>query len=83
MVRITVDDGLEAKLADAKEPVEICTENGRLLGRFIPVGPLFLTVEEARKLGCFPLTDEELAEIQAQPWQGRPLAEILRDLENR
>lgn len=83
MVRITVHEDLESKLADAKEPVEICAENGRLLGRFIPAGPLFLTIEEARKLGCFPFTDEELAEIEAQPWEGRPLAEILRDLEQR
>jgi hypothetical protein len=34
MLRITVDDELRKRFRDFKQDVEICDENGRVLGRF-------------------------------------------------
>ena len=36
MTRILVDAALPAKLPQMTEPVELCNESGRVLGRYIP-----------------------------------------------
>jgi hypothetical protein len=83
MVRITIPSNLEAALGELNSPAELCTDDGRVLGRFIPAGPLHLSVEEARRLHLCPFTDEELAEAAAEPAEGRTLAQIMRDLEQQ
>jgi hypothetical protein len=83
MVRITVPADLERALGDLKSAVELCTDDGRVLGQFIPRGPFFLTVDDARRLNLCPFSEEELQEAGAEPFEGRPLADILRDLEQQ
>lgn len=82
MVRITLPPDIESQLAGLMKPAELYGSDGRLLGRFVPDGPLFLPIEEARKLGMCPFTDEELAQSALEPREGRRLEEILRDLES-
>lgn len=76
MVRITVDEDFESRLAGADEPIEICGPNGRLLGRFLPAG----RVPHMKPEDQCPYTDDELREICEQPFEGRPLAKIWKDL---
>lgn len=83
MVRITIPADLEQMLGDLKSPAELCTDDGRVLGRFFPQGPLFLTVEEASRLNLCPFSEEELREAAAEPFEGRRLNEILGDLEQQ
>lgn len=37
MVRVTVDQGLEAQLRAEAEPLELCDAGGRVIGHFIPI----------------------------------------------
>jgi hypothetical protein len=37
MTRIVVDTALREKLHNLTEPLELCDEEGRVLGRFLPV----------------------------------------------
>ena len=77
MVRITVTDDLGSKLAQTIEPAEICDPSGRVVGFFYPDPRL--RPGSLRELS--PLTDEELDE--RRKGTGRPLSDILRDLEKR
>ncbi len=74
MTKIVVDPRTRAQLHDLKETSQFVDESGRLLGVFTP------NVSPAR-LG--PQISEE--EIQRRLCQGggRPLADILRDLEKQ
>lgn len=70
-----VDSTMAAKLDQADGAVQICTRDGRLLGYFSPAKPKTLRLEP-------PVTEAELDRISAEEG-GRPLADILRDLEKR
>jgi len=76
MIRITVDDSVTKQLREVAQPCEIYDPAGNKLGSFQPTG------REAEYNGyeC-PLSDEELEQIERDP-RGRPLADILRDLES-
>lgn len=76
MVRITVDPSLESRLEEATEPVELCSGNGRVLGCFTPTNRIPRMKPEDR---C-PFDEDELREICEQPFEGRPLSEIWKDL---
>jgi hypothetical protein len=72
---VIVHDPLRKTLAAADSPLEMCSSDGHLLGYFTPA--------KERKLNLDPgITDEE-AERRFAAGGGRPLAEILRDLEKR
>ena len=75
---ITINDpGLLAQFSAAAESVEIKSPDGRVLGRFV--------VENLYKLPPgvkSPFTEEELTELRQQKG-GRPLNEIIRDLEKQ
>jgi len=77
MVRLTIDKGLEDKLLREMEPLELCDARGRVLGHFIPVAPAsgYKGVES-------PTSAAEL-DRRSRHESGRPLAEILRDLQDR
>ena len=77
MNRVVVNGEMQAKLAAAKQPAELCDETGNLLGYFTPASDrsLYAGVE------C-PLSEEELAE-RDRTFSGRPLDEIMADLENQ
>ena len=73
MIQIVVDESVTKQLLAAAEPCAIFDAAGNKLGYFTP--------EEYRGYEC-PLTEEELDRIEQQGG-GRPLADILRDLESQ
>ena len=75
MPPITIDTTLTAKLRGLAHPVELCDESGRILGRYVPVA----NCEDRTQP---QISDEEMSR-RKQETGGRPLADILRDLENR
>ncbi len=79
MAQITVDADLAAKLADILEPIIVCDGYGRPIGVFKSEAYRRL-VDEA--LAACPVSEEELRRRKGR-MQGRPLKEILADLERR
>ena len=72
---VIVDDPLKAKLAAADMPLELCSAEGTLLGYFTPA--------KAREYKLQPPASEEELNRREAAGGGRPLADILRDLEKR
>jgi hypothetical protein len=77
MVRLTIDKVLEAKLLGEAEPLEVCDAGGRVIGHFIPVA------DASRYAGVESSTPSEELDRRSREEIGRPLAEILRDLQDR
>lgn len=71
------DQSLLAQLSGA-DRVELKDPSGRVIGTFFPegLGKLPPGVKS-------PFSDEEMARRRQNPKAGRPLADILRDLETR
>ena len=69
MTKIVLDRSMIRRLNDLKEQFEVCDEAGKILGRFIPTKTK-ITV---------PFSEEELTAFE-ENLDGRPLAEILKDL---
>lgn len=78
MTKVVADSQLSQRLRDAKEPVQVVDEAGRTLGFFDPLTVAGPGVAAARS----PYSNEQLEALRQQQG-GRPLAEILRDLEQR
>jgi hypothetical protein len=77
MVRVTIDAATLAKLHNLDSCLEFCDPSGRLIGRFFPThDPAIYEGVES------PAGPEELRR-RSREETGRPLAEILRDLEGR
>ena len=77
MVKLTIDQGTRKKLSDLKERLQLCDETGKVLGYFQPVvDPLLYEGVDS------PTSKEELLR-RRQEGGGRPLADILADLEKR
>ncbi len=75
MTKVTIDHTMRDKLRNLSEPVELCDEEGRVLGYFTPV------VDQSMYEGVdSPISEEEL-QRRLNEDGGRPLADILRDLE--
>jgi hypothetical protein len=74
MTKLTVDSELRAKLGGFQDLVEFCDETGRVVGFFHPVAP----TSQGRTSS--PISDEEI-EAARQQRTGRPLADILADLD--
>lgn len=72
---VTVDAELRAKLHGLGEPLDFCDEQGRLLGRFVPA-----TNQSA---GLEPAVSPDELRRRAEHFQGRPLAELLTEWEQR
>lgn len=73
MNRIVVNAELQAKLKSTQEPVQLCDENGQVLGVFRPA----FNPDEWDLTS--PFSKEELEEARKQK-TGRPLRDILDDL---
>ena len=74
MTKIVLDKRARAQFHDLKEPLQFVDESGHLLGLFTPnVDPALLKPQ---------ISEEEIKKRLAQG-SGRPLADILRDLEKR
>jgi hypothetical protein len=73
---VITDKALLEQLIQASGTVEVCDPSGNLLGTFAPpYGKLPPGVRS-------PFADEEIERRRQHP-DGRPLADILRDLEKR
>jgi hypothetical protein len=77
MVRVTVDQVLEAQLRAEAEPLELCDTGGRVIGHFIPV------TESSGYEGIDSPTPAAELDRRRHEENGRPLVEILRDLRGR
>ena len=76
MTRVTIDANILEKLKGLDEVVELCDDAGQVVVLFTPVADrsLYENVE-------VPFTSEELDRFENEPG-GRPLKDILTDLEN-
>ena len=74
MTAIVVDAALRSRLGNLKQAVQFTDESGRLLGHFVP-----LSVTGPRE----PQISDEEIERRLRQGGGRPLREILADLEKR
>lgn len=74
MIKITIDSDFQEKLTRPGGPIEICDEAGQTLGIFQPLP------RTANLVKASPFTDEEIRR-RAMARDGRPLADILRDLD--
>lgn len=72
-MQIIVDSHMRAQLAGLNGPVSICDDAGNVLGIFAPNPPDYSKIK-------IPYTEEELDAARKETG-GRPLADILRDLE--
>jgi hypothetical protein len=77
MTRVIVDPAFRAQLSGLKETVELCDTTGEVLGHFTPASALPL-----KEWGRPQIPEEELLRREGEEG-GRPLAEILADLEKR
>ena len=76
MTTVVIDKELREKLKGFDHEVIFCDESGRPVGRFLPESEYMKMLHErARHM----VTDEELERAKKEP--GRPLADILRDLQ--
>ena len=76
MPRLIVDSQVRAKLYNLSERLEMCDEKGQVLGVYVP-----LAEPSTYRTARVPATSDELQQSERE--EGRPLEEILRDLENR
>ncbi|HUY33811.1 MAG TPA: hypothetical protein VMV69_13765 [Pirellulales bacterium] len=74
MTRIVVDAMLRERLTGSSEPLELCDESGRVLGRFIPKID-WEAIERER-----PKRTEEEMRLREQE-KGMSIAEVLAHLE--
>ena len=77
MTKVIVDQAVCALLAPLKESVDLCDARGQVLGQFTPA---------ASRLVADPMqpqVSEEELDRREREAGGRPLSEILADLEKR
>ncbi len=77
MMKITVDEALRTRLHNLDSPLELCDESGRVLGHFTPA------VDHAIYEGVESPNGEEELQRRSQQGGGRPLRDILGDLQRR
>jgi IS4 transposase len=77
MTRIVIDESTRRKLRDLREPLEVCDDSGRILAYLTPADDPSIYDELVS-----PTSEEEL-DRRSRAAGGRPLAEILTDLERR
>jgi hypothetical protein len=76
MTRILADESLRNKLYNLSEPLEICDDAGRVLGRYLPtIDPSRYEVLES------PISKEELLRRKKSKGKTYTTAEVLRHLE--
>jgi hypothetical protein len=79
MTKITADPQLRAKLHGFQDLIEVCDENGQVVGFFHPVSQ---TSGPSRSQTSSPVSDSEIEECRKQQ-TGRLLADIFADLERQ
>jgi hypothetical protein len=74
MTQIIIDEPLLSRLHQHTEPLDLCSPDGRILGRFIP------TLDSAQYLQP-QISDEELQRRKASKEPGYTTTEVLAYLE--
>ncbi len=77
MTRIFLDDVLRNKLHDLTEPIELCDQAGRVVGRVYPAADLC-----EYELSEPPMSDEELRRLVHSDEKCYSTAEVLKHLES-
>jgi hypothetical protein len=77
MSSIVVDPATVTRLSDVYHTVALTDSNGRVLGQFIPA------IDPAKRQAMEPDISEEELERRFRQGGGRPLKDILSDLEKR
>jgi hypothetical protein len=77
MSRLTVDSATVAKLRGLSEPVDLCDEQGHVVGHFVPYGGGIPSA--ALELD---IPEKEL-DRRAANFQGRPLDDLIAEWERR
>ena len=77
MSPLTVDSATLAKLQGLSEPVDLCDEQGRIVGHFVPY-PAGLSAADLE----LDIPEEEL-DRRAANFQGRPLGDLVAEWERR
>ncbi len=77
MSKVILNPPLLAQLAAIKEQADLCAPDGKVIGRFIPASHT-----EQADWGRPQIPEEEL-QRRLKAGGGRPLAEIMADLEKR
>jgi hypothetical protein len=75
VIRIVVDEKTSEQLRRSNDTVFVCDASGRILGQFVP--------EEIDPELLEPQISEEELDRREREGGGRPLADILKDLEAR
>ncbi|MEK6262604.1 MAG: hypothetical protein AABP62_28750 [Planctomycetota bacterium] len=75
MTKVVLKSEMETQLAGFDEAVEVCDHSGRLMGYFHPVAAGRVSLKDLS-----PFSDEEIRRRCGESG-GRPLADILRDLQ--
>ena len=76
MTKIVADKRLREQLNGFKDPVEVCDESGRTIGRYLPEDKYKELLSAADEL---PLSESEIAR-RRQERGGRTLTEIWKSL---
>ena len=79
MKKVVLDAGLRGKLFNLTHSLELCDETGRVLGYFAPIASKEANPYEGLEI---PFSEEEIREFMKETG-GRPLADILADLEKQ
>ena len=79
MTKVIIDPAMRAKLCNMTEPLELMDEDGSLLGYYSPRSAPAQTLYEKVDV---PFSNLEVQQFLRQP-PGRPLADILADLQGR
>ncbi|HEV3262704.1 MAG TPA: hypothetical protein VG013_38065 [Gemmataceae bacterium] len=77
MTRVTVNEALRSMLHNLSQPLELCDESGRVLGRVFPA--LDLSEYEPWEP---PISEEELRRREQSTEKRYTTAEVLAHLEN-
>ena len=77
MSRLTIDSATLAKLQGLSEPVDLCDEQGRIVGQFVPY-PGGVTSADVE----LDIPEAEL-DRRAANFSGRPLADLVAEWERR
>ncbi len=77
MNRVVVDPATHARLREVRQTLELCDDSGRLVGHFVP------TLDPSECADLEPHVSEAELDRRERAGGGRPLVDILTDLEKR
>jgi hypothetical protein len=75
MTRLILDPVIQSRLGDGKQILEVCDHSGRVLGHFLPL------LSSSHECAKEPQIGDEEIQRRLREGGGRPLADILMDLE--